>query len=101
MLLILAILLKGFSFNEAWVERYYTYGVYPYISRFLRVLFGWLPFSVGDFLYLSVGIYLVVKLSKFFLLLKDRQIKKFFLLVIIKKVLGFALVVYILFNVLW
>ncbi|MDA9316942.1 DUF3810 domain-containing protein [Polaribacter sp.] len=32
----------------AFIELYYSNGVYPIISRFLRLLFGWVPFSVGD-----------------------------------------------------
>jgi len=30
------------------IERYYSSGIYPYLSAFLRVLFGWIPFSIGD-----------------------------------------------------
>lgn len=33
------------------VETYYSKGLYPYIASFLRILFGWLPFSFGDVLY--------------------------------------------------
>lgn len=34
------------------IENFYTNGIYIYISRFFRILFGWLPFSVGDIIYL-------------------------------------------------
>jgi len=37
-----------------WVEEYYSNGIYVYISRFLRMLFGWLPFSFGDVLYTAL-----------------------------------------------
>ncbi len=33
------------------VETYYSEGIYPVISKFLRTLFGWVPFSVGDLFY--------------------------------------------------
>ncbi|MDT7829986.1 DUF3810 domain-containing protein [Pricia sp. S334] len=33
------------------VETYYSNGVYPVVSRFFRILFGWIPFSVGEILY--------------------------------------------------
>src|SRR6476469_1796322 len=36
LLLFLAIAIKLFSLNEAFVEQYYTYGIYPWISRVLR-----------------------------------------------------------------
>lgn len=34
----------------AFIEHYYSNGIYPIISRLLRFLFGWIPFSVGDLL---------------------------------------------------
>ncbi|KPM31696.1 Hypothetical protein I595_2191 [Croceitalea dokdonensis DOKDO 023] len=33
------------------VEKYYSEGLYPVLSKFLRTLFGWIPFSVGDIFY--------------------------------------------------
>ncbi len=41
------------------VETYYSNGIYPYISKFLRYGLGWLPFSVGDFLYTLLVILLI------------------------------------------
>lgn len=37
-------------FPEA-VETYYSNGLYVWISRFSRLLFGWIPFSFGDVVY--------------------------------------------------
>ena len=45
------LLVKVLGSNPEWVETYYSEGIYPYISRFLRFLFGWVPFSVGDLFY--------------------------------------------------
>lgn len=45
------ILVKWFGSYPELVEQYYSEGVYPTISKFLRFLFGWLPFSVGDIFY--------------------------------------------------
>ena len=45
------LLVKVLGSNPEWVETYYSEGIYPYISRFLRFLFGWAPFSVGDLFY--------------------------------------------------
>ncbi|WP_299665310.1 DUF3810 domain-containing protein [uncultured Polaribacter sp.] len=36
--------------NSAFIERYYSNGIYPPISSSLRILLGWIPFSVGDLL---------------------------------------------------
>lgn len=33
------------------VETYYSMGIYPFIASFFRILYGWIPFSVGDILY--------------------------------------------------
>lgn len=38
------------SHYPSFIERYYSNGVYPIISKVLRFLFGWIPFSFGDVL---------------------------------------------------
>lgn len=38
------------SNKTQFIETYYSEGIYPYISRCLRILFGWIPISVGDVL---------------------------------------------------
>src|SRR3954451_10755303 len=50
-LLIIAITIKLFSLNHSLVEEYYTNGIYILISRALRIVTGWMPFSIGDLLY--------------------------------------------------
>ncbi|MFP4846507.1 DUF3810 domain-containing protein [Winogradskyella sp. PE311] len=41
------------------VEHYYSNGLYVYISKLMRYVFGWLPLSVGDILYTLAIIYLI------------------------------------------
>ncbi|MGB0896234.1 MAG: DUF3810 domain-containing protein [Flavobacteriaceae bacterium] len=41
------------------IETYYSTGVYPIISKALRFVFGWVPFSVGDVLYAILIIYIL------------------------------------------
>jgi hypothetical protein len=41
------------------VEKYYSNGLYGYISKFLRIIFGWLPISMGDILYTIIGIIII------------------------------------------
>ncbi|MBL4938698.1 MAG: DUF3810 family protein [Lutibacter sp.] len=41
------------------VEKYYSNGLYVYISKFLRVIFGRIPTSMGDVLYTIVGVIIV------------------------------------------
>ena len=96
-----AVCLKYISLNKIWIEKYYTYGFYPLISKTLRFLFGWIPFSIGDLFYLFVFIYLVVKLVKMIRLLKKRQMKQYLSWILLKKVLRLVLYIYIIFNVFW
>ena len=63
--LMLAVSIKIFSFFPDAVEKYYSTGIYPSIARLLRLLFGWVPFSVGDFLYAACFIYLIISLIRF------------------------------------
>ena len=66
-ILIIIACIKAATFYPLWIEKYYSRGIYPYISWFYRTLFGWIPFSVGDILYLSAGIFLsagVIKLIR-------------------------------------
>ena len=39
------------------VERFYSNGLYVFISKLMRYAFGWLPFSFGDLFYTTVVIY--------------------------------------------
>ena len=100
-LIALTVFVKLLSLNEAWVEQYYTYGFYPYISRLLRLLFGWIPFSIGDLFYLAAGIYLIWKAVKYLRLLASRVEKKYLGWVLLKKILRLAVVVYLVFNIFW
>ena len=100
-LVLLSLLIKLFSLNEAFVEQYYTYGVYPFISKVLRVLLGWIPFSVGDLLYLAAGLYLVIKSWKYLRLLATRKIKQYLSWILVRKLLKLILLIYVVFNVFW
>ncbi len=100
-LLVLAIAVKVFSLNEAWVEKYYTYGFYPFFSRGLRLLFGWLPFSLGDLVYVAAFVFLVFKGWKLIRLLTKRQVKEYLSWILFRKYLKLVLWIYILFNVFW
>jgi hypothetical protein len=102
---IIAILLvaaiKLFSLNGDAVERYYTYGVYPVFSTISGLLLGWIPFSVGDILYVAAATWLLYKIIKNIGLLFKRGFNKskFF-----PKILDSMLILifaYIVFNIFW
>ncbi|WP_445382648.1 DUF3810 domain-containing protein [Robiginitalea sp. IMCC43444] len=62
------LLIQWAAAHPGWIEKYYSQGVYPYISVFFRYLYGWVPFSVGDLLYACLGLlalgYLIRKRQK-------------------------------------
>ncbi len=41
------------------VERYYSEGLYPFVSKLFRGVLGWLPFSFGDVVYGLGGCYII------------------------------------------
>ncbi|MGB1041822.1 MAG: DUF3810 domain-containing protein [Tenacibaculum sp.] len=57
------------SQRPAFIEQYYSNGIYPFISRFLRILLGWIPFSFGDIL----GLFLIILFIRaIYLLIKNK-----------------------------
>ena len=45
------ILIKILALFPEFIEQYYSNGLYAYISKFSRIVLGWIPFSVGDLAY--------------------------------------------------
>ena len=100
-LFFLAVLIKLFSLNEGWVERYYTYGFYPVLAKTLRFLLGWIPVSIGDLVYTAAFIWLVLKTWKLLRVLAKRQVKDYLSWILFRKFLKLVLWVYVIFNVFW
>ncbi|MDG1698228.1 MAG: DUF3810 domain-containing protein [Polaribacter sp.] len=50
------VLMRLAARNAEFIEHYYSNGIYPIISGFLRITLGWIPFSVGDFLLAFGGV---------------------------------------------
>ena len=50
------LMLQLLKFFPEFVEKHYSLGLYPLISKVSRYLFGWVPFSVGDIFYLLITI---------------------------------------------
>ncbi|MEP7279626.1 MAG: DUF3810 domain-containing protein [Bacteroidota bacterium] len=98
---ILIVLIKIFSFFPFAVEKYYSTGLYPYLSRVLRFLFGWFPFSMGDLVYLAAGIYLLVKAIKLVVAVFKRRAGKSFWWNGLRWLVFYSLLVYTVFNILW
>ena len=77
------------------VERYYSNGLYPIISKGLRVTFGWLPFSFGDLMY---GVLIILILRSIFLFMKA---KGRFWKLYLSHALAIVAVVYFTFHLFW
>lgn len=77
------------------VDRYYSDGLYPFLSKCFRYVLGWLPFSFGDFVY-GVGLILILR----WLILNRKRIYKDTVkwLLDVGAVIG---VVYFAFHLLW
>ena len=65
-LVIQLILLKVLAYFPEFITKYYSNGISPYISSFERFLFGKIPFSFGDTLYIFIIIFLSYQLYKNF-----------------------------------
>lgn len=100
-LLFLAIAIKILSFFPATIEQYYSNGIYPPLSRVLRKLTGFLPFSLGDILYtIAIVVFLIWMIRGIIALIKKRPLKPVFLHAI-KKIILWCLGIYVWFNAAW
>ena len=64
-LLVLALFIFFIAGNHSWIEKNYAMGFYPKLSSILRIVFGRIPFSLGDILYSIVIISVLWQLGKF------------------------------------
>ena len=54
------LMLQVFAQNPAFIEQYYSNSIYPCISSFFRILFGWISFSIGDVL-IAFGLFVFIR----------------------------------------
>jgi hypothetical protein len=100
-LLALAAGIKTFSYFPRAVEKYYSAGFYPLAARLLRLLFGWIPFSVGDLFYLVVAGWLLYGLVSLLGKMIAKKVNGAYFISVFRRILFTVLVVYVLFNLLW
>ncbi|PIE99932.1 MAG: amino acid permease [Maribacter sp.] len=68
------ILVKWLGSHPDIIENYYSRGIYPWISRFFRILYGWIPFSVGDILYFVLSLLAIRYIYKHWLEIKTHPL---------------------------
>jgi len=61
-LLLLVLFIKLYAASSQRVENGFSNGIYPPLAAFLRSLFGWMPFSLGDVLYGAFFLWVIWKL---------------------------------------
>ncbi|MFD1166839.1 DUF3810 domain-containing protein [Sphingobacterium daejeonense] len=97
--ILLIIGLQVFQSNSQWVEHLYSRGFYPIYAYLPKLLFGWLPFSIGDILYAVIFVGLGYILIKSFILLFKKQFRESGIQVL--RFIGLLLTVYIFFYTAW
>ncbi len=94
-LLFQIVFLKIVAFFPETTERFYSNGLYVFISKISRTILGWIPFSVGDILYGIVIIYVLFSIWKtrktWRLQWKDNLLR----------ITSYISVLYFLFHLLW
>ena len=100
-LLSICIIIHIYSANEQRVENGYSTRFYVPVSHFLRYIFGWLPFSLGDILYGCFFIWLLSKLIKGVVFLFQKKKGKVFWKDKIERAFLGLCILYIIFNILW
>lgn len=98
---VLAVAIRVFSLSGSAVEKYYSTGVYPYISATQRILFGWIPFSAGDVFYAFAAIYLGYNLFKLIKRIARRKADRTYFKNVGLNLITGVLAVYVVFNLLW
>lgn len=101
LLLAVAVIIKVIAAFPLQVEEYYSSGLYPFIGASLRLLTGWMPFSLGDILYALAVIWMLYKLIKTIAAIVKRKITRQSFIHSMQKTIKLILGIYILFNLLW
>ena len=100
-LILIVVAITLFESNSSWVERYYYKFLYCKTSFIQRIITSWLPFSIGDVLYVLLGVFIIISIYFFIKkIIKEPQkievIKKALI-----KTINFLLIIYIAFKLLW
>jgi len=101
LLILFTILIKFSSLYPGFIERYYSNGFYVFISRLQRLLFGWIPFSIGDLVYGFFILVILVKLWQLIRVIFKKKFNRHYLLSGLKQIIFFILFIYVFFYLFW
>lgn len=97
--LVLIVLLIGL--NEQLVEYVYSDSFYLFTSIVQRFISSWLPFALGDFLYLALILYALKKAYRFIRKLIRKSLRKTDWVIMPLKLINFCLLLYLVFKLSW
>ncbi len=101
LLLAAVVLIRLSTLEPQWVEQYYSRGLYPLIARVLRFLTGWLPFSLGDLLYIAAGLWVIRQVLVWVGKIRRKEMSWPTAQRMISNYIQVFLWIYVVFNVLW
>ena len=99
-LLVLVLVIQLLGLNSAWIEQGYSTHFYVGVSKTLRAITGWVPFSVGDLLYAALTVYLITSIFRAFRNIRRKK-RRFISSFPFMRYLVIILSIYVIFNVLW
>src|SRR6202158_6134834 len=88
---LLVAVIQVFAVFPGAVEKYYSTGIYPAIARLQRLLFGWIPFSIGDLVYGAVAIWLLYGIVSFTRKSIKKQVDGEYMLSLIRRLIFFPM----------
>ncbi len=100
-LFFIALTLHIIGYFPSIVEHWYSTGIYKGISNILRALTKWVPFSVGDVLYILFIISLFIGLVRFIIQLAKGRLNRHSVIPVGLRLFGKLLSIYIIFRLLW
>ncbi|MGN6618149.1 MAG: DUF3810 domain-containing protein [Ilyomonas sp.] len=100
-LLLIVFLIKAASFFPKWIEEVYSTRWYPAIAAFLRSVFGWIPFGVGDILYAIFFLLIIIAIVRIIVAIFKKRVSWYSFFYGVSKLIRIVLNVYIVFNILW
>ncbi len=101
LLIVLSILIKWASWYPGWVERNYSLGIYPWIAKLQRFLFGWIPFSIGDLFYGFLILIILYRTFQFFRAVFKKKLNRKYFIGGLQQIIFFFLFIYVFFNLFW
>jgi hypothetical protein len=101
LLILLTIFIKWSSLYPGFIEKYYSNGFYPVLSKIQRILFGWIPFSIGDLIYGFFIIVMLVKIWQLLAIIFKRKFNRQYLLSGLRQIIFYFLFLYVFFYLFW